>query len=150
MTNRPDTRHSRTKRRPQLANYLRRMLGFAGAGLIGTPFHYLTLLCGTELLGRDPVSASVAGALAGALVNYLANYYLNYRSNRSHRHTGPRFFLVASGGFALNWLLMALFVHRVHLHYLIAQIVVTGMVFFWNFTTNHFWTFRAHDPHRPR
>lgn len=150
MTNQPLHERPLTNRQPAAANYLRRMAGFAGAGLIGTIFHYLTLLCGTGLLGRDPVSASVAGALIGATINYLLNYYINYRSSHGHRHAGPRFFLVAGVGFALNWGLMSLFIHRLHVHYVIAQLIVTALVFFWNFTTNHFWTFRTHQPHPPR
>jgi putative flippase GtrA len=126
------------------SGYFSRMLRFAGAGLVGTGGHYLVLVAGVSLLGQDPVYASVAGALIGALINYLLNYYLNYRSERKHREAGPRFFTVAGSGFALNWWLMAQLVHRLAFPYLMAQIAVTGVVFFWNFTVNHFWTFRQH------
>ena len=119
------------------------MLGFAGVGVIGTAVHYLVLVVAASLAHQDPVAASIAGALVGALVNYALNHRYTYQSDKQHRETGPRFALVAGGGFVLNAALMKLLVHGLGWPYFPAQLGVTGVVFFWNFLINHFWTFRA-------
>ncbi|MBI4252739.1 glycosyltransferase [Candidatus Uhrbacteria bacterium] len=70
------------------------------------------------------------------------------RSKRLARQY-TKFFLTGLVGLALNVSLLALFVYGFNLWYLLAKIFVTGIVFFWNFTINRFWTFRDYTIPRP-
>ena len=51
--------------------------------------------------------------------------------------------LVATAGWLLNGLLMAILLSRLDIHYLLVQVIVTSLVLVWNSLANRFWTFRA-------
>jgi putative flippase GtrA len=122
----------------------RQFLAFAAVGACGTVTHYATLIAGVSL-GIDPVAASALGWTLGAVVNYSLNYRFTFRSGLSHREAAPRFAVVAAIGLLLNTLLMATFI-RMGLHYLIAQVIATGVVLCCNFLLSRVWAFRE----RPR
>jgi putative flippase GtrA len=88
------------------------------------------------------VLASSIGALIGAFVNYLLNYHFTFESDKRHSEALGKFFTIASLGFVLNGLLVALLAQKFAIHYLLAQIITTGIVLIWTFFGNHFWTFR--------
>ena len=52
-----------------------------------------------------------------------------------------KFAAVATIGFLLNAFFMWLGVDLLHTHYLVAQIITTGLVLIWSFLGNRFWTF---------
>jgi len=114
---------------------------YAGAGAIGTFFHYATLSAAVELLGVSPVSGSVAGAVVGALVNYVLNYHLTFASQQSHRVTLPRFLIVAGFGVLLNGAVVKVLTERLQLHYLGAQAFATVLVLGSGYVLNKLWTF---------
>ncbi|MCB1933540.1 MAG: GtrA family protein [Candidatus Accumulibacter sp.] len=120
---------------------LRQFLSFALIGVLGTATHFLVLYALVSLLGLGPLAGSSLGALAGALVNYGLNYRLTFRSRRKHRDALPRFAVVAGGGWLLNGALMAILLSRLDIHYLLVQVIVSGIVLVWNFLANRFWTF---------
>ena len=124
------------------AAHLRRFLGFATVGLVGTAAHYLLLVGLVEGLGADPVVGSVAGFCLGALVNYAMSRRFVFRSERAHHEALPRFFAVAASGLAWNTVLMGLFTHGLDWPYLPAQILTTGLLVVWHYVVNALWTFR--------
>ncbi|MGH8750099.1 MAG: GtrA family protein [Burkholderiales bacterium] len=116
-------------------------LRFAGAGVFGTAAHYLVLLILVELAAANPVTASFLGFLCGALVNYTLSRRYIFESAAPHRQALIKFLGVALVGLALNTLIMSAGV-GLGLHYLLAQIIATGLVLMWNFAGNKFWTFK--------
>lgn len=120
---------------------VRRFLRFAAVGAVGTAAHYALLLGLVELGGVDPVLGSVGGFLLGALVNYGLSRSLVFASERAHVEALPRFLAVAGMGLVINALLMRLLVHVLGLHYLLAQIVTTGLLLLWHYCGNAVWTF---------
>jgi putative flippase GtrA len=52
-----------------------------------------------------------------------------------------RFGVVSVVGFILTGLIMAVLTGLLSAPYLPAQVVTTGIVLFWNFLANRFWTF---------
>jgi len=117
-------------------------LRFAAVGAIGTAFHYMALYLLVEYSGSGPVLASSVGFVLGAVINYFLNYRFTFASEKLHTEALPKFFLVAILGLPLNSGVMAFYTSVIPLHYLLAQLLATGVVLIWNFTANRIWTFR--------
>lgn len=118
------------------------------AGTIGTVLHYATLAACVELAHAAAERGTILGAAVGAAVNYVLNYHITFASHRPHRAALPRFLVVATMGAALNGGGMWLLSRRLHLHYLLAQLVCTLVVLAVGFVVNRAWTFgsaRKHD-----
>ncbi len=115
-------------------------LKFAGAGAVGTVFHYATLILWVEVLDLPIVAGALAGFCAGALVNYLLARWFVFASDRPHGSALPRFAVVATAGAAINTGIVAL-LYGAGAYYLIAQAVATMAVLAWNFIANRHWTF---------
>ena len=92
--------------------------------------------------------ASAAGALLGAWINYTLNYHFTFRSSKRHREAVLKFAAVATVGLVLNTLFMWVGVELIGAHYLLGQIVTTGLVLIWSFAGNRFWTFQSSDAAR--
>lgn len=117
-------------------------LRFAAVGAIGTGFHYMALFLLVEYFHTGAVLASSAGFVLGAVINYFLNYRFTFASEKLHGETLPKFFLVAILGLPLNSGVMAFYTVVIPVHYLLAQLIATGIVLVWNFTANRIWTFR--------
>lgn len=118
-----------------------RFVRYAAAGAVGTACHYALLIALVQAGRVDAVAASTAGAIAGALVNYALNHRFTFASARPHAHALPRFAAVAVAGIALNALVMAAVLAAAGPHYLVAQVVATGVVLAAGFLANRAWTF---------
>ena len=128
-----------------LFQLLRQFASFVGVGFASAIGHYGLLISLVQGFGVEPVRASVAGALLGACINYALNYRYTFRSNKRHRESVIKFAIVATVGLALNTLFMWLGVHLLAVHYLLSQVLTTGLVLFWSFGANRFWTFRTDE-----
>jgi putative flippase GtrA len=114
---------------------------FTGVGVVAAVVHYGLLVGLVELGGIAPVPATLAGYVAGGIVSYGLNRRHTFDSERSHAQAGWRFAFVAGIGFLLTGLLMHVLHDRVGAPYLPAQVATTGVVLFWSFLANRFWTF---------
>lgn len=125
------------------SNYtvVRQFLAFCALGTVGTLSHYSVLVLGVEL-GGEPIVFSTLGFIVGALVNYGLSYYYVFRSYNSHPRTLAKFFTVALFGLGFNTLVLSSAVYGLKLHYLVGQVLATGIVVIWNFIGNRWWTFR--------
>ena len=122
---------------------LRQFLTFSGVGLVAAVAHYGVLITLVEGFGILPVIATLWGFIAGAGVSYVLNRRYTFRSDRPHRAAAPRFLAVSVGGFLLNGAVMWLLNEYWGVPYLLAQVVATAVVLFWNFSVNLLWTFRV-------
>jgi putative flippase GtrA len=121
---------------------LKQFILFAAIGGIGTAGQYVTLIALVETQLLKAIPASVVGFSVGAVINYFLNYKFTFNSNKSHKEAMTKFFIVAVIGALINTGLMYVGINRLHIYYLLAQIVATGIVLLWNFTANKLWTFR--------
>jgi putative flippase GtrA len=125
---------------------MRRLAGqfaaFTGVGVVAAVVHYGLLVGLVEMAGIRPVPATLAGYVAGGVVSYVLNRRHTFESGRSHGEAGWRFAFVAGIGFLLTGLLMHVLHDRLGAPYLPAQVATTGVVLFWSFLANRFWTFR--------
>jgi len=120
---------------------IRQFLTFTGVGAVGTAGHYLTLILLVELFSLDPVVSTTMGFVVGALVNYILNYKYTFVSNKSHRETLIKFFIVAIIGAVINSTIMYIGTKLLIINYLLAQVIATGIVLLQNFVLNKLWTF---------
>ncbi|MBY0611881.1 MAG: GtrA family protein [Beijerinckiaceae bacterium] len=114
---------------------------FVIVGIAAAVVHYGLLIALVEGASANTVIATLAGYLGGGLVSYWLNRRFTYVSVRSHREAGWRFALVAGIGFLLTGGLMQLLNGSLGWPYLLAQIVITGIVLMWSFVANRAWTF---------
>jgi putative flippase GtrA len=121
----------------------RQFSSFAVVGAIATSVHYVTLIVLVEIFGAFPVPAALAGYCVGGTVSYLLNRRHVFRSNVPHEEAVTRFAIVAMVGFGLTYLFMSLLIQKAHVPYILAQMVTTGIVLFWNFAAHKMWTFRT-------
>lgn len=122
---------------------LRQFVKFTGVGFVSAIGHYGLLIALVQIAAAPAVPASAAGALLGAWINYSLNYHYTFRSTRQHRAAVLRFAVVAAVGLVLNTLFMWVGVERIGAHYLLSQVVTTGLVLVWSFAGNRYWTFHA-------
>jgi len=120
----------------------RQVSAFFIVGVIATGLHYAALIGLKELAGVAVIPATLTGYVLGGLVSYILTRRHVFQSERRHDEAGWRFGVVAAVGFCLTWGFMRLFVTFLAAPYLPAQMVTTGIVMFWSFAANRFWTFR--------
>lgn len=128
------------RRLPKIFLQFVRFGSVGGASAVG---HYGLLITLVQFFHVGPVRSSVAGALLGALINYSLNYRFTFQSTTRHVESVTKFSLVATTGLLFNTLLMWFGVDILHIHYLLAQVIATVLIFLWNFGANRYWTFRG-------
>ena len=114
---------------------------FTAVGGIGTAAHYAVLILLVQVVDLYPVVATTIGFVVGAIVNYVLNYCLTFSSSKRHTEALPKFLLVAFSGAVINTLIMMAGLNLFDIHYLIIQLVATGLVLLFNFMANRYWTF---------
>ncbi len=122
---------------------MRQFVKFTGVGFVSAIGHYGLLIALVQIAAVPAVPASAAGALLGAWINYSLNYHYTFRSTRQHRESVLRFAVVAAVGLVLNTLFMWVGVELIGAHYLLSQVVTTGLVLIWSFAGNRYWTFHS-------
>jgi putative flippase GtrA len=119
----------------------RQFAAFFGVGVAAAIIHYGLLIGLVEARLATAIPATLAGYVAGGVVSYVLNRAYTYDAARSHVEAGWRFAIVAAVGFGLTWLLMALLHGTFGLHYLVAQLLTTGVVLVWSFLAHKYWSF---------
>ncbi|MBI4292588.1 MAG: GtrA family protein [Betaproteobacteria bacterium] len=125
---------------------VRQFVNFTGVGFVSAIGHYGLLIALVQIASAPAVPASAAGALLGAWINYTLNYHYTFRSSKRHREAVVKFAVVATVGLVLNTFFMWVGVEVIGAHYLLSQIVTTGLVLIWSFAGNRFWTFHSRNP----
>jgi putative flippase GtrA len=125
------------------AGMMKQAFGFGLVGLVATGIQYLVLHLLVMAIHITPALASAIGYAFSASLAYMANHRLVFRSERAHFKALPRFVAVAVTGLTINTLAIAFFLQHLPVHYLVAQVLATMVVFTWNFLANRFWTFAA-------
>jgi putative flippase GtrA len=111
------------------------------AGFIATAGHYATTITAVELMGTAPLAASVMGFGVGATLRYLLNYFVAFRSVERHVVAMPRFALALGILFALNALFFWTLQQGLGLHYLLAQVLTTGLLIPPGYFVSRLWVF---------
>lgn len=123
------------------ARLIRQFAAFFGVGIVAAIVHFGLLIGLVELAKLPAIPATLIGYVAGGVVSYALNRAFTYQSTRNHVDAGWRFAVVAGVGFCLTFLLMGLMHGRLGWHYLVSQVITTGIVLLWSFVAHKFWSF---------
>lgn len=118
-------------------------LRFLVVGGLSTGLQYLILFLLVHFAHWEAALASSSGYVLSAALNFYLNHRISFTSNVPYGTAAVSFILVALTGLALNALFMAALVHGLDLHYLLSQVLTTGIVLLWNFYANRHWTYKA-------
>jgi len=103
---------------------------------------YIGLTRGFAFWGRHIVLATTASFIAGVTSSFFLNTFWTFRRGSAgwHRRAG-KFFAVATGGLALNALILYVLT-GLGVYDLLAKLAATAIVLVWNFYFQKKWTFR--------
>lgn len=116
---------------------------FFGVGIIAAIIQYSILIILVHFGMASSPTASSIGYAVSAVFNYYLNYTYTFRSSQNHLIAIIRFCVVAGLGFILNYAAMVVAVEALSIHYLISQIMATGLVIVWSFSANRLWTYKT-------
>jgi putative flippase GtrA len=122
---------------------LRRFLLYAVAGAAATATHYAVMIAMVQWANWPEVLATCVGFLAGACVKYPLNYWGVFASRQRHSVAMTRFVLALGISFVLNAAIFALLLHVLDVHYMVSQVLTTGVVLFANYLLARCWIFRV-------
>lgn len=116
---------------------------YTAVGLCATVTQYLILVLLVELFCMQAVFASSIGCVFGSIVSYFMNHRYTFKSEKRHRDALWRFYSITLIGTSINAFFMYIGVNQLHIHYIIAQVITTGLILIWNFLGNRHWTFSS-------
>lgn len=123
----------------------KQFFGYIFNGCIATATHYSVLIFLVEIASiLPPVPASAIGAISGATVGFLLNskYVFATSKKNNQKIVYLKYLTMAGSGALLNTLLLSAIIKIFAIHYLIAQVIATIIVIFWNFTACKVWVFK--------
>jgi putative flippase GtrA len=120
-----------------------RLIYYGVIGASSAAVHILTVLCLVTYLQLQPLIANIFAFLLAFNVSFLGHKYFTFSKLHDQKKLSlPHFFLVASSGGILNELLYFILLHYTTLNYLIALILVLGIVSIYSFVLSRFWACR--------
>jgi putative flippase GtrA len=124
-----------------LMRLLLQFVTFFGVGVAATVADWGSFFLLTTYGGASSVSGALMSYCLGGIVSYLLNRRHTFETDRSHMQAGWRFASVMAVGFTLTGLFMYVLAERMGLNEMLARVITTGIVFFWNFVAHKTWTF---------
>lgn len=120
----------------------RRFMRYLAVGALATLVHYALLVVAVEWGRWQAWPASGMAAVVGAQVAYVGNLRLTFSYAGAVARSWMRFQLTALFGAGTSMLVVALAVSS-GLHYLLGQLLATGLVAALTYAVNRSWTFRS-------
>ena len=118
------------------------ILKFGVAGMIGMSIDFFSTWLLKEKLTANKYLANSMGFTFAVLNNFLINRYWTFHNNtQSFTPLLSKFFVVSLIGLGINNALLYLLVNKAKNNFYLLKLFVTGVVFFWNFFANSFFTF---------
>lgn len=116
---------------------------YLASGSMAVSSRLLILWVGVEIFGFSEIKSSIVGAIASILLNYyLQHQYVFNKTGRHYTHF-TRFISVVILMQILNVSLFSLIINYTTIYYLLAQAIVIGILFFFNYFINSKFTFNS-------
>ncbi|HEY2629165.1 MAG TPA: GtrA family protein [Usitatibacter sp.] len=120
---------------------LRKFFIYCVVGFISTGTHYAVMISLIKWGGTPELIATCVGYVSGSLVKYPLNHGWVFASQELHREAVPKFVLGGLIGFFLNAAVFAALLTVLESHYMVAQVITTGIVLFANYLLARYWIF---------
>ena len=121
----------------------RQFIKFALVGLFNTGVDWGFYLLFNRVFHLHYLLAKAGSFCIAALSSYIMNRCWTFRSQeRRVLQQSLKFLVVSVIGLGLNTGIFYLCVHLLHLFDILGLFFATGLVTFWNYFANKFWTFR--------
>ncbi|MBX7183348.1 MAG: GtrA family protein [Bacteroidia bacterium] len=122
--------------------FIERFLRFCIIGFIGFAIDFGTTWVGKEKLRMNKYLSNSLGFVLASTINFFLNRMFTFQNNNPEILIQFfKFAMVAVVGLGLNNLFVFLFTDKVKLNFYVAKIGAVGIVLFWNFGANNFFTF---------
>ena len=121
--------------------FLRQFITFFGVGVAATIIDWSTFFVLGAFFAVPSVYAALIAYCMGGVLSYKFNRSHTFQSDRAHAEAGWRFAMVMVIGFSLTGLFVWLLAEKLGLQPMIARIISSGIVFFWNYAAHKLWTF---------
>lgn len=120
---------------------VQKLMMYSLVGCICTCIYFLFMFILVERIGKEPIISSIISFGIMTLFSFFLNMKFTFGGEFSKQKLW-RFFIVASIGFTLNFVIMYTLVQVLSFHYLIGEIATTLTIPLVNFFLNHYWTFK--------
>ena len=120
-----------------------RVFRYLVSGGTGAFIHFSILTALVALFGVDPVVSTTIGFIIGSMVNYTLQYHWTFSADGPHHVMLTRYAMVTTATMILNGQLFWLLTSKLGMHYLLAQLIVTGIIVVVNFLINKHYTFAS-------
>lgn len=120
---------------------MQRFLRYGAVGSVATALHYAVLVACVEKLDWPAWLGSGLGALVGAQFAYLGNRHYTFAHRGAIAESWLKFQGTALLGALLGMAVVAMAV-RLGLHYVLAQVIATGLALALTYAVNRSWSFR--------
>ncbi len=105
---------------------------------------YLFLTRVLNVWSEQLTYATMVSFLVANFNSYFMNKYWTFKNKEKLHHVQlPKFFVVTVLGLGLNALCFYILTYYFGLFDVLSKVIVAGIVLFWNFTLNKFWTFKV-------
>ncbi|WP_066054034.1 GtrA family protein [Robertmurraya korlensis] len=120
---------------------VQKFMMYSLVGCICTCIYFLSMFILVERMGNEPIFSSIISFVLMTIFSFFLNIRFTFGSEYSKQKL-VRFFIVATIGFTLNFVIMYSIVQALSFHYLIGEIATTLTIPIVNFFLNHYWTFK--------
>ncbi|MDF1797473.1 MAG: GtrA family protein [Coxiellaceae bacterium] len=125
---------------------LSQMMRFAIVGMSSTVVHFSSVMLLVALGGMKPLIANIFAFLIAFSVSFFGHWLWTFSgTTQNFRQSLPRFFTIAVISFAVNETFYWYLLHRVHMHYSIALVIVLACVSIFTFTASKLWAFHSRE-----
>jgi putative flippase GtrA len=111
------------------------------SGSVAVIIHFSILTVLVEIYSANPTLSTSLGFCVGTIFNYLLQYHWTYSASGDHRKVFLIYISVTLSMLCMNALLFWIQVELIGVHYLLAQIMATGVVMLLNYVINTKFTF---------
>ncbi|KTD39470.1 GtrA-like protein [Legionella moravica] len=120
-----------------------RLVYYTGIGATSAFVHIMSVLCLVTSFAISPLIANIIAFLIAFNISFMGHKYLTFSKLQDQKQLSlPHFFLVAASAGLLNESLYFLLLRFTHLNYLIALILVLGLVAVYSYLLSRFWACR--------
>lgn len=121
--------------------YTHSVFRYLVSGGTGAIVHFTVLTILVELVELNPTVATSIGFVLGSIVNYTLQYHWTFDADGPHHVMFTRYAAVTATTLSINAALFWTFTNIFGIHYLIAQVMSTGMMVVVNYLINRYYTF---------